>query len=329
MSEIILAGKFKVGKKLGSGSFGDIYFGTNIQTSEVVAVKVEKSNIRQPQLVYESRILQQLGNICGVPRLFWFGSEGTRSVMVTELLGSSLEDLFNACSRRFSLKTVLMLADQMLERVEYVHSQGFLHRDMKPDNFLVGRDKQRHLVYLIDFGLAKRFQDRRTGAHIPMREGKNLTGTARYASVNTHLGIEQGRRDDLEGLGYIFLYFLRGSLPWQGLYAKTKLERYRKIKEKKQSTSVEALCDGYPHAFVEYLQYCSQLGFEDLPDYAYLRQLLRSVFVDAGFELDYAFDWTLGKSPSVSPGSALSETRAKASDVQDKPKKKKKNCQVF
>lgn len=133
--------------------------------------------------------------------------------MVIDILGPSLEDLFNYSSRRFSLKTTLMLADQMIARVEYLHAKNFLHRDIKPDNFLIGLGRKANLVYVIDYGLAKKYRDSRTNQHIPYREGKSLTGTARYASISTHIGIEQSRRDDMEGLAYVFMYFLRGSLP--------------------------------------------------------------------------------------------------------------------
>jgi len=227
--------KYKLGRKIGSGSFGEIYQATNMTTGEKVAVKLEPLKTKNPQLLYESRIYKILnpGNVVGIPNVKWFGIEGDYNVMVLDLLGPSLEDLFNFCGRKFTLKTILMLADQMINRIEYIHSKTFIHRDLKPDNFLMGTGKKGHHVYLIDFGLSKRYKDSKTGVHIPYKDNKNLTGTARYASINTHLGIEQSRRDDMESLGYILMYFCRGSLPWQGLKANTKSQKYEKISEKK------------------------------------------------------------------------------------------------
>jgi serine/threonine protein kinase len=182
----------------------------------------------------------------GVPNVRWYGVEGDYNVMVVDLLGKSLEDLFNDCGRRFNLKTVLILADQLICRMEIIHTKCYIHRDIKPDNFLMGRGTKRHMAFVIDFGLSKLYRDPRTLKHVPYKEGKNLTGTARYASINTHMGIEQSRRDDLESLGYVFLYFLRGSLPWQGLKGNTKKQKYDKILEKKVATSTEVLCKNFP-----------------------------------------------------------------------------------
>ncbi|XP_017887595.1 casein kinase I-like isoform X3 [Ceratina calcarata] len=292
--ELRVGNKYRLGRKIGSGSFGDIYLGTNISTGEEVAIKLECIKTRHPQLHIESKFYRMMQSGVGIPTIKWCGSEGDYNVMVMELLGPSLEDLFNFCQRRFSLKTVLLLADQLISRTDYIHSRNFIHRDIKPDNFLMGLGKKGNLVYIIDFGLAKKYRDGRTHKHIPYRENKNLTGTARYASINTHLGIEQSRRDDLESLGYVLMYFNRGSLPWQGLKAATKRQKYERISEKKMSTPVEELCKGYPE-FASYLRYCRGLRFEERPDYSYLRQLFRTLFHGQGFTYDYVFDWNMMK----------------------------------
>lgn len=293
--ELRVGNKYRLGRKIGSGSFGDIYLGTDISNGEEVAIKLECVKTKHPQLHIESKIYRMMQGGVGIPVVKWCGAEGDYNVMVMELLGPSLEDLFNFCSRKFSLKTVLLLADQLISRIEYIHSKNFIHRDVKPDNFLMGLGKKGNLVYLIDFGLAKKYRDARTHQHIPYRENKNLTGTARYASINTHLGIEQSRRDDMESLGYVFMYFLRGSLPWQGLKAATKRQKYERISEKKMSTPIEELCKGFPSEFATYLNFCRSLRFDDKPDYSYLRQLFRNLFHRQGFTYDYVFDWNMLK----------------------------------
>jgi len=293
--ELRVGNKYRLGRKIGSGSFGDIYLGTNIATGDEVAIKLECIKTRHPQLHLESKFYKMMVGGVGIPHIKWCGAEGDYNVMVMELLGPSLEDLFNFCGRKFSLKTVLLLADQLISRIEFIHSRHFIHRDIKPDNFLMGLGKRGNLVYIIDFGLAKRYRDSRTQLHIPYRENKNLTGTARYASINTHIGVEQSRRDDLESLGFVLMYFNRGSLPWQGLRAATKRQKYERISEKKMSTPIEVLCHGYPSEFCTYLTYCRSLRFEEKPDYTYLRQLLRNLFHRQGFTYDYVFDWNMLK----------------------------------
>ncbi|KAK3154658.1 hypothetical protein QOZ80_2BG0193500 [Eleusine coracana subsp. coracana] len=302
----VIGGKFKLGRKIGSGSFGELYLGVNIQNGEEVAIKLESVKSRHPQLHYESKLYMLLQGGTGIPHLKWVGVEGEYNAMVIDLLGPSLEDLFNYCNRKFSLKTVLMLADQMITRVEYMHTRGFLHRDIKPDNFLMGLGRKASQVYVIDYGLAKKYRDLQTHKHIPYRENKNLTGTARYASVNTHLGVEQSRRDDLESLGYVLMYFIRGSLPWQGLKAGTKKQKYDKISEKKMLTPVEVLCKSYPSEFTSYFHYCRSLRFEDKPDYSYLKRLFRDLFIREGYQLDYVFDWTVSQQAADSSRLRLS-----------------------
>lgn len=293
--ELRVARKFRVGPKIGSGSFGEIYAGTNVHTAEEVAIKLEPIKSKHPQLMYESKIYRVLQGGYGVPGVKWFGSEGDYNVLVIDLLGPSLEDLFNYCGKRFSLKTVLMLADQMISRLEFMHSRSYIHRDVKPDNFLIGTGTRKHICHVIDFGLAKKFQDPRNGRHIAYIEGKSLTGTARYASINTHLGIEQSRRDDIESLGFVLLYFLRGTLPWQGLKATTKKQKYQRILERKQATHPEQLCRGFPNEFKDFFAHCSSLGFEDRPDYRYLKRIFKDLYERQGYEDDGAFDWDILK----------------------------------
>lgn len=285
--------QYRIGKKIGSGSFGDIYLGVNIISGEEVAIKLESIKAKHPQLEYEAKVYKTLAGGVGVPFVRWFGQECDYHAMVIDLLGPSLEDLFNFCNRRFSLKTVLLLADQMISRVEYIHSRNFIHRDIKPDNFLMGIGKRGNQVNVIDFGLAKKYRDPKTHLHIPYRENKNLTGTARYTSINTHLGVEQSRRDDLESLGYVLMYFLRGSLPWQGLKAATKKQKYERIMEKKMMTPTESLCRGFPTEMAIYLNCCRSLRFDDRPDYSYLRKLFRDLFVREGYQYDYVYDWSI------------------------------------
>ncbi|XVF35454.1 hypothetical protein REPUB_Repub18cG0147500 [Reevesia pubescens] len=310
--ERIVGEKYKLGRKIGSGSFGEIFLATHIDTGETVAVKIENRQTKHPQLIYEAKLYNILQGGSGIAQIKWCGVNGEDNVLVLDLLGPSLEDLFVYCGRKFSLKTVLMLADQMITRIEFMHAKGFLHRDIKPDNFLMGLGRKANQVYIIDFGLAKRYRDPNTNRHIPYRENKNLTGTARYASCNTHLGIEQSRRDDLESLGYVLLYFLRGSLPWQGLKAATKKQKYDKICEKKLSTPIEVLCKSHPVEFASYFHYCHSLTFDQRPDYGFLKRLFRDLFTREGYEFDYIFDWTILKYQQTQ----RTKTHPQSSDLQ-------------
>ncbi|KAL5276862.1 hypothetical protein ACFFRR_002210 [Megaselia abdita] len=278
--DVIIGGKYRVIRKIGSGSFGDIYLGMSMLCGEEVAIKMENAQARHPQLLYEYKLYRVLSGGIGIPRIRYYGTEKNYNTLVMDLLGPSLEDLFNFCSRHFTIKTVLMLVDQMIGRLEFIHIKCFIHRDIKPDNFLMGIGRHCNKLFLIDFGLAKKYRDPRTRQHIQYREDKNLTGTARYASINAHLGIEQSRRDDMESLGYVMMYFNRGILPWQGMKANNKKQKYEKISEKKMSTPIEVLCKGFPAEFSMYLNYCRSLRFEEQPDYMYLRQLFRRAYVN-------------------------------------------------
>ncbi|KAG0764980.1 hypothetical protein G6F33_002109 [Rhizopus arrhizus] len=286
---------YKVGRKIGEGSFGIIYEGINLMNNQQVAIKFESRKSDAPQLRDEYRTYKVLAGLPGIPGAYYFGQEGLHSILVIDLLGPSLEDLFDMCSRKFSIKTVAMLAKQMITRIQSIHERNLIYRDIKPDNFLIGRPntKYANTIYLIDFGMGKLYRDPKTKQHIPYREKKSLSGTARYMSINTHLGREQSRRDDLESLGHVFMYFLRGSLPWQGLKAATNKQKYERIGEKKQTTSIHDLCAGFPEEFGHYLQYARRLGFEENPNYEYMKNLFDKVLESIGEIDDGVYDWML------------------------------------
>ncbi|KAF9790964.1 kinase-like protein [Thelephora terrestris] len=285
---------YRVGKKIGEGSFGVVFEGVNVLTNTPVAIKFEPRKSEAPQLRDEYRSYRTLNGTLGVPQVHHFGQEGLHNVLVIDLLGPNLEDLFDLCSRKFSIKTVCMAAKQMITRVQSIHDKSLIYRDIKPDNFLIGvpGHKNANTIHIIDFGMAKHYRDPKTKVHIPYRERKSLSGTARYMSINTHLGREQSRRDDLESLGHVFMYFLRGGLPWQGLRAATNKQKYEKIGEKKQTTPIEELCEGFPE-FAIYMNYVRKLGFEEVPDYDFLRELFTKVLKTLGEPDDGVFDWML------------------------------------
>lgn len=285
---------FKMEKKIGGGSFGDIYKASSVSTHELFAVKLEMVTAKLPQLLYECKLYKHFSGGQGIPIIKWWGVEGDYNIMVMELLGKSLESLM--CDKlrpHFTLKTSIMLADQMICRLEYMHNKDYIHRDIKPDNFVMGKGSKKDLVYVIDFGLSKRYRDSLTHQHIPFKEGRGVTGTVRYASINSQRGMEQGRRDDLEALGYVVIYFMTGTLPWQGLKIENRNQKFRAIADMKMSVPVEQLCSNCPSEMMTYMKYVKDLNFDAKPDYQFLRRLLRSLFTKNNFVQDYIYDWTL------------------------------------
>lgn len=275
-------------EQIGSGSFGEVYLAEH-KNGKKVAVKVEdKKKANRIESEYEIyRHLQANNFVIGVPTMYDYLQSPDYNIMVMQLLGPNLEDLFVEYSRSFSMSTIFMLATQLLVLLEKLHGTGYIHRDIKPNNFLIGMDENISQVYIMDFGLSKKFMSH--GKHIKFQNNRSLIGTARYASVNMHMGIEPSRRDDLESVGYMLVYFCKGSLPWQGIKKKKGNDHIHAIGEKKMSTSLDDLCDGLPSCFRKFLAYCRKLKFDETPDYDYIQNLFFETAVDKG--INYKFDW--------------------------------------
>ena len=215
------------------------------------------------------------------------------NIAVMELMGKSLKKLFLKTSKKkMSIRCVCNIGYQMIEILKFIHDKHIIHRDIKPDNFVIGINEKKKYIYLLDFGLAKQYRSSKTLKHYPMVQKKKLTGTARYASINALSGFEQSRRDDLEAVGYVLMYFLKGNLPWQGLTIKNKDDKYGNILLKKKETTPEELCKGFPKEFENYIKYTRELKYEEDPNYLYLENLFIEVLKKMDFQLDYYYDWS-------------------------------------
>ena len=275
-------------KKLGKGSFGSIY--KAIYNKEEYALKIEERK-KNDLLQNEAAIMNYLQSE-NIPKVKSYGFTGCYNILIMQLLGKDLESCLNQF-KKFSLKTVCILGKQMLNILESIHEKHILHRDIKPENFVMGLNHNSNKVYLIDFGLAKKYRSIKTLIQYPLTLKKKFTGTARYASINALKGYEHSRRDELESLGYIFVYFLKGKLPWQNIIAKNKEEKYKKILEKKMEISSEELCKDLPKEFEMFLEYNKNIKYEEKPDYKYLHNLIDKIMDENNIKNDYIYDWTL------------------------------------
>lgn len=291
----IIEKKYLIFKDLviGSGSFGKVFYGIDINQKKEYAIKFEKSDIKNSVLNEELKIYSDLQGGEGVPKIHWSGRFNNNKVFIMDLLGPSLDKFYKISkTKTLNLETTVNFGQQMVKRIHYMHSKNYLHRDIKPNNFLLGkynRNFNNNLIYIVDFGLSKEFKDPITKEHYHYKENRRFVGTPRYASVNTHIGIKQSRRDDLESIAYVLIFFLKSELPWQGVKAKTKSEKKEKIKLSKISTDIKQLCENLPNQIFEFLSYTKNLGYYEEPNYNLLVSVLESIKIERKFCLNYRF----------------------------------------
>ncbi|KZT36058.1 casein kinase I delta [Sistotremastrum suecicum HHB10207 ss-3] len=281
--------------RIGVGSFGEVWSAVHLRSGALVAIKFEIAKESEPSagrqaLPYEHAIYRMLRGGIGIPRVHWFGREEMTNIMVLDVLGPTLEELRFFCRGRLTLKTVLMLADQLISIIEFIHSRGIVIRDVKPENMAMGLKRSSHIVHIFDFGMARSYKTA-TGEHIPFQDDLRPIGAPRYINQASFLGHELGRKDDLESLGFVLVWLYTGSLPWKGAKAQSIPAKLQLIGEMKATERLPDICKDCPDEFLTYLQYCRGLGFADKPDYDMLRGLFRGIMERESWKYDSVFDW--------------------------------------
>jgi serine/threonine protein kinase len=278
--------KYTITKYISSGSFGNVFEATHKTTGEQVALKIPIKNSERdglPALMDEARVYKHISNPeRGIANMKIVKVKDSK-IIVMDLLGPSLESLLDK-HKKFGMKTIILLAMSMIDIMKHIHNCGYIHRDIKPDNFVVGH-KDYSKLYCIDFGLSKKYL-KRNGTHIDFSDKRRFCGTARYASIAAHTNCEQSRKDDLESIAYILIYMYKGKLPWQGIKNKDKKERYRLIGEKKQKITPEDLCSGMPKEFVVFLKYVRNLDFDEKPHYSALKKMFFKLYQSRNYKND-------------------------------------------
>ena len=278
-------------KKLGAGAFGQIYECQNVKTKKTYAAKIEYHTAPNPQLYKESKIMTEMKGKLGFPTCHQVIYLKQELVMVTDLLGPNIQDIMdNIEGKKFTMKSTLILTEQMLKRLRDLHEKGIIHRDIKPENFVIGKGKNEKLIYMIDFGLSRHYLIEKTQQHIPMKSDRAIVGTLRYISMNCHEGLEVSRRDDLESLAYMMIHFVIGELPWMGIKAKSLGEKYKRVYEKKQETVPDEITKILPDEMKSFLKHILELEFEQKPNYDYLSGLIKSLKSKYGYQ-DDNFEW--------------------------------------
>ena len=283
--------RFTIIKEIGKGSFCKVYLGYDTLENKNVAIKIEKSDSvhkHKSRIEHEYKLYSLFNkNVKGICNILWYGKNSELQILIMDKLGPSLNELFLFCDNKFSLKTTCMIAIQMLYRIQTLHNKNIIHRDIKPDNFLIGLESNKNTIYLIDLGLSKLFN------HKYFIKRLSFKGSLRYSSLRNHRGVEQSYRDDLESLGYMLIYFYNSPLPWQNSTIKDRNKKKYYIYNKKQNITLEKLCKNIPIEFLYYMKYTQLLQFNEKPDYTYLIRLFQNILKKNKLKNDLQFDWDI------------------------------------
>lgn len=289
----IFLNKYRIQKELGSGGFGKVYEAQNIKTNKRVAIKVDTKS--KGAVVSEAKVLECLQGE-GIPKLIDFGKSEDTHYMIIQLLGRNLSSIQKECSGKFSLATTLTVGLQVLSRLELIHSRGFIHRDLKPQQVIESTNKKK--LYLVDFGLAKRYILHTQ--HIPLQNNCQRAGNSSFTSLNNHMGIRQSRRDDIESWAYMLVYMIKGKLPWQIYGKKNTLSKWQKVFVAKTSIRVEELCENCPREFIHIINYCRTIRYEEKPDYDYLKSILSGIRLRNNLQEGY-LEWCMSEDKMFIP----------------------------
>lgn len=288
----VINSQYKIEEMIGKGSFGNVFRANDLFNNQIVAIKTEDSTNDNEYLYDEFKLYNKIMKHNSIPNVYYYGSYKDKNILVMSYLGNNLGTLFKFCDKKFSMKTVCMITIQVINVLEHIHSHGIIHKDIKPENILIGHKNDKQNIYLVDFGLSDKYLvDKIT--HIPWDDNREFSGTYRYSSIRNHVGAEQSRRDDLESFGYVLIYFLKGKLPWEGLKPKDNEERLLQIFNKKKNITCEKLCNKLPDIIYNYMKYTRNLRFKEKPNYKKIKELFIKYLINNKLEFDFKYDWII------------------------------------